>query len=203
MDKITAAAFTTDADPVSSGIEYAYHPRIVGAPYSYRLGPDALEWDLGSHNGRLLYREIAFMRFSLRPTNLTSKRYLTEMWSRDGLKLTIASASVKSMFSSEDRGARYRPFVTALAARVEAAAPACRFESGLPQWRWYPAVVFAIATFGAVFYVMVYALMRGEKTVAAMMAAFVALYIWQVGVMLLRNRPRVCNAQTIPAEILP
>jgi hypothetical protein len=191
------------AGSAGDGSEYQYHPRVMGVAYGFRLAPDALEWDLGGRSGRLPYRDITFIRFSLRPTNLMSNRYLTEIWSRGGPKLAIASVSAKGMLVSEDRGPAYRPFIMKLAARVEAAAPACRLESGLPQWRWYPAVVFAAATFAAVLYVMGRALVTGEIPLAVLMAIFGALFVWQVGLMLLRNRPRICEARAIPKEVLP
>jgi hypothetical protein len=202
MDKVTGPMISNATGSTSPEAEYQYRPRVPGATHSFRLAPDALEWDLGRWSGRLPYRDVAYMRFSLRPTNLTSNRYLTEVRSKDGLKLPIASVSAKSMLISENRGPAYRAFVTELAARVHAAAPASRFEAGLAAWRWWPAVIFAFVTFGAVVYVMLHALTIGEKSLAVMMAIFGGLFIWQVGMTLLRNRPRVCGA-AIPEEVLP
>jgi hypothetical protein len=49
---------------------------------------------------------------------------------------------------------------------------------------------------------MLHALTIGEKSLAVMMAIFGGLFIWQVGMTLLRNRPRICGA-AIPEEVLP
>lgn len=202
MDKMTSPVISGVAGSASHEAEYQYRPRITGAVHTFRLTPDALEWDLGRWSGRLPYRDVAYMRFSLRPTNLASNRYLVEVRSKDGLKLPIASVSTKSMLVSENRGPAYRVFVTELASRVRAAAPASHFEAGLPSWRWWPAVIFAFTTLAAILYVMAHAFAIGEKSLAVMMTVFGGLFVWQVGVTLLRNRPRICGA-AIPAEVLP
>lgn len=184
------------------GLEYRYQQRLMGTEQGYRLTPEGLYWDLGRWDGELPYRDIAFMRFSLRPANLAAQRFLTEIRSHNGLKLTIASVSAKGVLMSEDRGPVYRPFVMALAERVSAASPACRLEAGLPRWRWWPSVFFAVATLAALLYAMGHAVMTGQTALAVMMVVFGGFFIWQIGATLLRNRPRVFTG-AIPPDVLP
>jgi hypothetical protein len=184
-------------------IEYRFRPRIVGAEQVFRLGPDALEWESGNQRRRIPYRDITFLRLSYRPANVTLKRFLAEIWPREGGKLSLISVSAQGPFNFEDRSKIYSPFVVELGRRIDAVQPGFRFDAGMARWRWWPATVFAGATLVALVYVAVQAQLMRDSSLTAVMLVFGALFIWQVGTMLLRNRPRMCEARAIPADILP
>jgi hypothetical protein len=187
----------------SPPFEYRFRARIVGAEQIFRLTPGALEWESGSERRRIPYRDIAFVRLSYRPANMSLKRYLAEIWPREGAKLSMASVSTQGPFNLENRGAIYSPFVVEFGKRVDAAQPGFRLEAGMPRWRWWPAAVFAGATLVALIYVAVQALLMHDRGLALVMLIFGAFFIWQAGMMLLRNRPRMCEARAVPADILP
>lgn len=187
----------------SPPIEYRFRARIVGAEQIFRLAPGALEWESGSERRRIAYRDIGLVRLSYRPANMSLKRYLAEIWPREGSKLSIASVSAQGPFNLENRGAVYSPFVVELGKRVDASQPGFRFEAGMPRWRWWPAAAFAGATLVALIYVAVQALLMGDSGLALVMLIFGAFFVLQAGMMLLRNRPRMCEARAVPADILP
>ena len=191
-----------DASP-SSHFEYRFRPRIVGAEHVFRLVPGALEWEAGSQSRRISYRDIAAVRLSYRPANVTLKRFLAEIWPREGGKLSLISVSAQGPFNFEDRSTVYSPFVVELGRRIDAVQPGFHFDAGMPRWRWWPATVFAAATLVALIYVAVQAFTMRDTSLAVVMLVFGVLFIWQIGTMLLRNRPRMCEARSIPPEILP
>lgn len=182
---------------------YRFRPRLIGAEHIFRLAPDALEWESGSQSKRIPYRDITSFRLSYRPANMTLRRFLAEIWPRESGKLSIASVSAQGPFNIEDRGAIYSPFIVELGRRIDAAKPGFRFDAGMPRWRWWPAAVFAGATLVALIYVAVQALLMHDSGLAVVMLIFGVFFVWQVGRMLHRNRPRMCEARSIPADILP
>ena len=53
----------------------------MGAPWEFRLRPDALEWRMGRQEGRILYGRIRRIRLSFRPVTMQTRRFVTEIWS--------------------------------------------------------------------------------------------------------------------------
>jgi hypothetical protein len=190
-------------DSAAGGMTYRYRPRMVGAEFSFRLEPDALVWELGRRNGRFSYRDIARLRLGYRPANLAGSRFITEIWSREGVKLEIASISQRSLFDYQNLAAEYRAFVVELARRIAASGGECRCDAGFPPWRWWPAVLFGVATIGTTAYIAMHAVFSGQPLFIAMIAALGAFFAWQIGSLLVRNRPRLCELRSIPAEVLP
>ncbi len=190
-------------DPAAGEMSYRYRPRMMGAEFAFRLEPDALAWDLGRRNGRIAYRDIARLRLGYRPANLAGSRFIAEIWSRAGAKLEIASITQRSLFDYQNLAAEYRAFVVELARRIAASGDACRCDAGFPPWRWWPAAVFGVATIGTTGYIAMHALFSGRLLFVAMIAAFGAFFAWQIVFLLVRNRPRRWEFQSIPAEVLP
>jgi hypothetical protein len=190
-------------DPAAGEITYRYRPRMVGAEFVFRLEADALAWDAGRRNGRLAYRDVARLRLGYRPANLAASRFIAEIWSRQGAKLEITSITQRSLFDYQSLAAEYRAFVIELARRVGASGGGCRFDAGFPPWRWWPALFVGVATLAAAFYVFMRALMTGEIALGVIIAAFGFLFLWQMGSMIMRNRPRSYDPNSIPGDVLP
>lgn len=190
-------------DSTAGEMIYRYRPRMVGAEFSFRLEPDALAWKLGRRNGRLAYRDIARLRLGYRPANLAGSRFIAEIWSRAGAKLQIASVSQRSLFDFQNLAPQYRAFVVELGRRIAASGGGCRCDAGFPPWRWWPALFVAAATLAAAVYVSLYALIAGDVAAGAIVAAFGLFFLWQIGAMIVRNRPRVFDPDSTPGDVLP
>jgi hypothetical protein len=190
-------------DPASSDLTYRYRPRMVGGDFAFRLEPDALAWELGRRNGRLAYRDIARLRLGYRPANLAGSRFIAEIWSRAGAKFEIASISQRSLFDYQNLAAEYRAFIIELAYRIAVSGGKCRCDAGFPPWRWWPALFVAVATLTAAIYVSVRALIAGAVTAGAVIAALGLFFLWQIGSMVVRNRPRTYDPNSPPGDVLP
>jgi hypothetical protein len=191
------------SDPASSNLTYRYRPRMVGGDFAFRLDPDALAWELGRRNGRLAYRDIARLRLGYRPANLGGNRFIAEIWSRAGAKLEIASISQRSLFDYQNLATEYRAFIVELARRIAASGGQCRCDAGFPPWRWWPALFVAVATLIAAIYVSVQALIAGGVTAGAVIAVLGLFFLWQIGSMIVRNRPRSYDPNSPPGDVLP
>jgi len=182
---------------------YRYRPRFVGAEFVFRLDANGLGWELGRRSGRFRYRDIARLRLGYRPANLAGQRFVAEIWPREGTKVEIASITQRSLFDYQSLAAEYRTFVVELGRELAAAGGHCRCDAGFPPWRWWPAVFVAAATLAAAAYIVCYALIAGEFGAAAALAAVALFFLWQIGLMIVRNRPRRFHPEAIPADVLP
>jgi hypothetical protein len=181
---------------------YAYKSSLMGAPFEFRLAPDALEWSKGETRGRTPYRRIHRVRLGFRPMTMQNHRFLAEIWG-NGPKLMVASTSWKSLVEHQRLDGAYRVFVTELCRRIGAAGGQAVFQTGSPAIiYWLGVVVFAGASL-ALAGLIVRALQTGAWSGAAFVAAFLGLFLWQAGTFFRRNRPGVFDPNAIPESVLP
>lgn len=189
---------TTDGGPV-----YAFKPRMLAVEHAFRLGPDSLEWNVGGNRGRVAYAMIARVRVGYRFTNFMGHRYTTEIFPRDGGRMQIASVSARGMLDSANQGAAYRAFIAELHRRIANAQGECRFEAGMAVWRFWPSVAITLAMAGGLVYVLVRGMSGDQILTSLIVIAAGGLFVWQMGKMVLANRPRSYRSDAIPADVLP
>ena len=187
----------------SGDIAYAYKPSLMGAPFEFRLTPDALEWRRGGASGRTPYSRIRRIRLGFRPMTMQNYRFLTEVWATDGPKLQIASTSWKSLVEHERFDAGYRAFVTELCRRVGAAGGQTLFQAGSPFVLYWLGVIVFLGASLALAALIVRALQVEAWSGAAFIAAFLAFFLWQAGAFFHRNRPGVFSPDAVPEAVLP
>jgi hypothetical protein len=192
----------TSSSP-DNDLTYSYKPSMVRPPYEFRLAPDALEWIMGTRRGRLRYRDVHSLRLMFRPATLQTHRFLAEVRGPTRPVIRIASSSWRSMLDFERHDSAYAAFMTELHRRISAARPDFVFDAGSPPWIYWPgAAVFVVLGFSIVA-LTVRALQVGQWAGAAMVGAFLLLFLWQIGAFFRRNRPRRYRGDDIPADILP
>ena len=189
---------TEHADPV-----YSHKPSLMGAGWDFRLQDDALGWRVRFHEGRIPYRSIARVRLSFRPVTMQSRRFVTEIWSSAGPKLTIASTSWRSMFEQEAKDAAYGDFIRELHRRLAAAGSAALFERGSPAALYWPGLVIVAGAALALAVLTVRALTTQALSTAAVMGAFAAIFLWQSVSYFRRNRPGRYRPEALPEELVP
>ncbi len=182
---------------------YRYRPRVMSNERVIRLVESAIEWEEGPRSSQIRYADILHVRLGYRPGNLANNRFIAEIWAKDGTKLEIASISARTMFDSQNLGSQFRIFIAELHRRIAKVSTSCRFEGGLPSWRWWPAVFVAVVTIAAAFYLISRALFMGELIFTALLICLSAFLMWQMGGIVLRNRPREYSPLAIPAILLP
>jgi hypothetical protein len=120
---------------------------------------------------------------------MQSHRFVTELWADGAPKLQIVSSSWKSMLEQERLDGPYSAFVTELHRRLAAAAVPARFERGSnPAIYWPGLAVFTVVAIGLALLV-VRGLQADALGGAALIGAFLALFLWQSGNFFRRNRP--------------
>jgi len=193
-----AAAAEGADDPI-----YSYKPSLFGAPWQFRLRPDALEWQAGRHQGRAPYGRILRVRLSYRPSTMQTRRFLTEIWPAGGPKLPIASASWRSMVEQENLEAAYGGFILELHRRIAAAGTDAVFQAGSPVLLYWPGLAIVAAASLAIAALALRALSLGEWAAAAIMAGFLALFAWQGVTFFHRNWPERYQPGALPERLVP
>jgi hypothetical protein len=182
---------------------YAYKPSLMGAPWEFRLAPDALEWRIGRHQGRTPYTRIARVRLSFRPVTMQTRRFVTEIWPVDGPRLVIASSSWKSIVEQEGRDQAYGAFIRELHRRIAASGARVTFEAGSPPiLYWLGLAVFVIVTLGLAV-LTVRALQSGAWAAAAIIGGMLCLFVWQSGNYFRRNSPGSYRPEALPEQLVP
>ena len=182
---------------------YAFKSSLIGAPLELRLAHDALEWRKGAVAGRAPYNSVRRVRLSFRPMTMQNHRFLTEIWPAGGPKLQLASTSWKSMFEHERLDGEYTAFVTELCRRIGATKGHTAFECGSPALLYWPGVAVLIGAALGIGALMLRALQVGALAGALFIAAFLALFLWQLGGFFLRNRPGTFAPDHVPPLVLP
>jgi hypothetical protein len=194
-DRIDA---TAGDDPV-----YTYKPSVIGAPWEFRLRPDALEWQTGRFQGRMPYGSIVRARLSFRPATMQNRRFVMEIWQAQGPRLSIVSTSWRSVIEQAAQDETYGAFVRELNRRIAAAGAKASFEAGSPALLYWPGLAITTGATGALAVLGVHALIIRNWSAAAIVGAFFGLFAWQAGTFFWRNRPGRYRPDAVPARLVP
>jgi hypothetical protein len=143
------------------------------------------------------------MRLSFRPVSMQARRFRADIENRDSRRISIVSASWQSAALMAPQSAAYRAFITALHARLATAGSTARLTVGLGRTAYVAALIAVALLAVAMMGLLVRALVIGEWAGALFLIGFAALFAWQVGGFITRNRPRSYTFADIPDALLP
>jgi hypothetical protein len=193
---------TTPADD-TRGIRYAYKASLIGAAHQFELTDVGLSWRVAGRAGVWPYPGISAIRLSFRPVSMQSRRFRADIDSADGGRIAILSTSwqTASLMAPQDHD--YRAFIIRLHARMREAGSRSALAGGLTP-ATYAAAIFLLALVAiAIAALFVRAIVTGEFTGAVFLIGFTALFSWQVGGFVRRNRPRNYTFDHLPEALLP
>lgn len=193
---------TRRSDPAADPV-YIHKPSLMGAPWELRLRPEALEWRTGRHEGRIAYARVTRVRLSFRPVTMQTRRFLAEVWSAGGPRLSIASTSWRSMVEQAAQDQAYGAFMRELHRRIAAAGAAPAFDRGSPALLYWPGLAVFVGVVAGFAVLIGQALDIGAYGGAAVVGAFFALFAWQGGTYFRRNRPGRYRPDALPADLVP
>ena len=186
----------------STDVSYAYKASLVGAAHRFELTPQGLSWHIAGRSGVWPYADIGAIRLSYRPVSMQSRRFRADIGNAAGGRIAILSTSWQSatLMAPQDG---YRAFIIALHARMAQAGSQARLTGGLGP-RVYAAAIGLLALVAlAMFGLLVRALATGEFAGALFLVGFAALFAWQVGGFVRRNRPLTYSFDHLPNALLP
>jgi hypothetical protein len=177
-----------------------------------------LSWHIGSRSGLWPYAGISAIRLSYRPVSMQSRRFRADIESTGlestglesrGLegtsfgRIAVLSTSWQTVALMAPQDEDYRAFITQLHARMKQAASKAVLTGGLRPRIYAAAVVLLILVAMAMAGLLIRAVAIGEWAGALFLVGFAALFAWQVGGFVARNRPRAYTFDDLPAALLP
>jgi hypothetical protein len=197
---------TTTASTTASGapkIRYTYKASLIGAAHQFELTDDGLCWRLAGRSGMWPYADISAIRLSYRPVSMQARRFRADIYRAGGGRMPIVSTSWQTAALMAPQDDQYRAFIAALHARMADAGSGAVLTGGLGP-KTYAA---CLALLGLVILAMAGLLFRaiavGEYAGVLFLLGFAALFGWQVGGFVRRNRPLVYSFGRLPQALLP
>jgi hypothetical protein len=193
----------SDAAREAPVISYAYRASLVGAAHRFELTDAGLTWHLAGRSGVWAYADIAAIRLSFRPVSMQAHRFRADIRHVDGGRITILSTSWQTAALMAPQDDAFRVFLRELHARMHAAGSHAMLTGGLSR-RLYIAALALVALLAiAMGGLLVRALAMRQFAGAAFILGFAALFAWQVGGFICRNRPLVYSFDQLPDRLLP
>ena len=193
----------TTLTPRESAARYAYKASLVGAAHRFELTDDGLAWRIGGKSGVWPYADISAVRLSYRPVWLQSRRFRADIDNADGGRMAILSTSwqTASLMAPQDQD--YRGFITRLHARMASSGSTARLIGGLGPRSYAAAIILLALVAVAISGLVLRAVFTGEWAGALFLIGFAALFGWQIGGFVRRNRPRSYGFDHLPEALLP
>ncbi|MFK4381727.1 hypothetical protein [Bradyrhizobium sp. USDA 223] len=186
-----------------STTSYAYKASLIGSAHRFELTEQGLSWHIAGRSGLWRYDEISAIRLSFRPVSMQQHRFRADINRTGGGRIAILSTSwqTAALMAPQDNG--FRDFLIELHARMAKAGSRAELTAGLGR-KTYAAVlaflaVLAVAMAGLLFR----ALLTGELAGVLFILGFAALFAWQVGGFVRRNRPQSYSFDRVPKALLP
>jgi hypothetical protein len=190
---------TTEA----SAIRYAYKASLIGAAHQFELTDDGLSWRVSGRSSVWPYAEISAIRLSYRPVSMQQHRFRADIRHKSGARLSILSTSWQTAALMAPQNHDYRAFIIGLHERMARAGSTAELTGGLGR-KTYAAALALVALVGVMmFSLFVRALMVGMWGGVLFLIGFAALFGWQVGGFIRRNRPLSYSFDHVPEALLP
>lgn len=187
----------------ASGVHYAYRASLIGAAHRFELTDGGLSWQVGSKSGVWPYADIAAIHLSYRPVSMQSRRFRADIETANGQRLTILSTSWQTVVLMSPQDREYRAFITQLHRRIEQAGSKVALIGGVKPGFYAAGVAFLVLVAIAITGLLVRAIATGEWAGGLFLVGFAALFGWQVGGFVGRNRPRGYSFDRLPEALLP
>jgi hypothetical protein len=193
----------TPAADGAPGIRYAYKASLVGAAHQFELTDAGLSWRVAGRSGVWPYADIDAIGLSYRPVSMQSRRFRADIGHTDGARIAILSTSWQSAALMAPQDHDYRVFITALHARLAQAGSQASLAGGLGPRVYAAAIGLLVLVAIAMSGLLVRAIATGELAGVLFLVGFAALFAWQVGGFVRRNRPLVYSFDHLPKALLP
>ena len=182
---------------------YTYKASLIGSAHRFELTEDRLAWHVGGRSGLWPYTDIAAVRLSYRPISMQPRRFRADIYHVSGARIAVLSTTwtTVTLMAPQDRD--YSAFITQLHRRLKEAGSSAQLVGGLRPGLYHAAVAMLAIVAVAIGGLLIRAVSTGEWAGALFLIGFAALFTWQVGGFVKRNKPRSYRFDDLPAELLP
>jgi hypothetical protein len=165
-------------DHETAGDRYAYRASLVGSAHALELTDDGLSWHIGGRSGIWPMMSIASIRLSYRPISMQSRRFRADIETAGRERIVVLS-------------------------RLAQAGSQAVLTGGLRPGIYAAAVVLLALLAMAMAGLLARAVATGEFAGSLFLVGFAALFAWQIGGFIRRNRPRTYRFDDLPKDLLP
>jgi hypothetical protein len=134
---------------------------------------------------------------------MQSRRFRADIDGADLGRIMLMSTSWQTSVLMAPQDRDYRAFVVALHRRMAEAGSKATLVGGLKPRLYISALVLLALVAVAMTGLLVRAIMTGEWAGILFLLGFAALFAWQVGGFVRRNRPQAYTFDHLPAALLP
>jgi len=191
------------SNKAAAGVRYAYKASLIGAAHQFELTNAGLSWRIAGKSAVWPYAEITVIRLSYRPVSMQSRRFRADIENADGARIAILSTTWQTAALMAPQDQDYRDFIALLHERMEKAGSKAALIGGLRPRIYAAAIVLLALVAIAMAGLLVRAIATGEWTGALFLVGFAALFAWQIGGFVRRNRPRAYTSDHLPEALLP
>jgi hypothetical protein len=191
------------SNKAAAGVRYAYKASLIGAAHQFELTDAGLSWRIAGKSGVWPYAGISAIRLSYRPVSMQSRRFRADIENADGARIAILSTTWQTAALMAPQDQDYRDFIALLHERMEKAGSKAALIGGLRPRIYAAAIVLLTLVTIAMAGLLVRAIATGELTGALFLVGFAALFAWQIGGFVRRNRPRAYTSDHLPEALLP
>src|SRR4051794_21465618 len=184
------------------GARYAYKASLIGSAHEFELTDAGLQWQAGGKSGLWRYAEIAALRLSYRPASMQSRRFRCDIDHVNRQRITVMSTTWQTVTLMMPQSDAYRAFIIELHRRLAAAGSKAELIGGLKSPVYALGVALLALVAIAVTGLFARAIATGEWGGALFLTGFAALFGWQIGGFIRRNRPRRYGFDDVPGELL-
>ena len=182
---------------------YAYKASLIGSAHRFELTEQGLSWHIGGRSGLWPYDEISAIRLSFRPVSMQQHRFRADVTHTSGRRIAILSTSwqTAALMAPQDNG--FRAFIVELHARMAKVGSRAVLTAGLGRTAYAAVLAFLAVLTVVMTGLLIRALAIGELAGALFILGFAALFAWQVGGFIRRNRPQTYGFDRLPKQLLP
>jgi hypothetical protein len=194
---------TALANEAAADVRYVYKASLIGAAHQFELTDEGLSWRIGSKAGVWPYADIKAIRLSYRPVSMQSRRFRADIETANHQRLAILSTSWQTVVLMAPQDHDYRAFITSLHQRMEKAGSNAKLIGGIGPKLYAAGIVLLALVAIAISGLFLRAIATGAFAGALFLVGFAALFAWQIGGFIRRNRPRTYTFDRLPEALLP
>jgi hypothetical protein len=187
----------------ASAVCYAYKASLIGAAHQFELTDDGIAWSIAGRSGLWRYGDISAIRLSYRPVSMQARRFRADLQHKTGGRIAILSTSWQTVALMAPQDQAYRHFIVAMHRRMAQAGSRASLNGGLGRGIYAAAVVLVTLVGLAMTGLLVRSVATGQFAGALFVVGFAALFAWQVGGFVGRNRPMTYGFDHLPDALLP
>ncbi len=191
------------ANEAAADVRYAYKASLIAAAHQFAVTDEGLWWQIGSKSGVWPYADIAAIRLSYRPVSMQSRRFRADIEGANRQRIAILSTSWQTVALMAPQDKDYRGFIMQLHQRMEKAESKAKLIGGIGPKLYAAGIVLLALVAIAIAGLLIRAITTGEFTGALFLVGFAALFGWQIGGFISRNRPRTYTFDRLPQALLP